>query len=245
MSIDTYIVAALGALIGGLVQGLTGFAFTIVAMSIWVWTLDPFLAAVLAVYGALFGQVLGIFIVRRSFSFDKVLPFIIGGLLGMPIGFKLLPLLQIEYLKLGLGLLLITFCPAVLFSEKLPRVTLGGKWLDGVIGLVGGILGVLAGLSGALPALWCVLRDYEKDMQRAILQYYNLTILSITATLYLAGGVVKPPMVPVLLVTLIILLIPVLLGIQLYKKINERIFRRVILILLTLSGMIMLASVWT
>ena len=32
---------AFGAAIAGLVQGISGFAFAMVAMSIWVWGVDP------------------------------------------------------------------------------------------------------------------------------------------------------------------------------------------------------------
>jgi hypothetical protein len=37
-----------GAAIAGLVQGISGFAFAMVAMSIWVWGVEPQLAAVMA-----------------------------------------------------------------------------------------------------------------------------------------------------------------------------------------------------
>ena len=41
-----------GAVVAGFVQGLSGFAFSMVAISIWVWGLDPRLASVMAVFGA-------------------------------------------------------------------------------------------------------------------------------------------------------------------------------------------------
>ncbi|HSH90472.1 MAG TPA: sulfite exporter TauE/SafE family protein, partial [Ramlibacter sp.] len=44
-----------GALIAGFVQGLSGFGFSLTAMALWAWTLDPRLAAVLAVFGSLTG----------------------------------------------------------------------------------------------------------------------------------------------------------------------------------------------
>lgn len=45
---NTVLSIALGAVVAGFVQGLSGFAFAMVAMSIWPWTLDPQLAVVLA-----------------------------------------------------------------------------------------------------------------------------------------------------------------------------------------------------
>ena len=46
-------IIALGAIVAGFVQGLSGFAFGLVAMSFWAWTVEPQLAAVLVVFGAL------------------------------------------------------------------------------------------------------------------------------------------------------------------------------------------------
>jgi hypothetical protein len=41
-----------------LVQGISGFAFAMVAMSIWVWGVDPALAALTAVFGGVTGQII-------------------------------------------------------------------------------------------------------------------------------------------------------------------------------------------
>lgn len=244
MSVEVYLVAGLGALLGGLVQGLSGFAFTMVAMSVWVWVLDPIVAAVLAVFGAFAGQLVGFVSIRRPALWSIVLPFIAGGLVGMPVGFKLLPYLRVDYLKLGLGSLLLVWCPAMLFTNKLPKVTFGGRLMDGVVGFLGGILGVLAGLSGALPALWCLLRAYEKDIQRAIFQYYNISILGSTMVLYAANRIITVSMLPLLGAVLLILFVPTVIGARMYKVIDERTFRRVVLVLLTLAGATLLISVW-
>ena len=50
------LIVALGAVAAGFVQGLSGFGFGMVAMSFWAWALEPRLAALLAVCGALTGQ---------------------------------------------------------------------------------------------------------------------------------------------------------------------------------------------
>ncbi len=48
-------------------------------MSFWAWVLDPRLAAVLTVFGALMGQILAAFTVRRGFDWRLVGPFVAGG----------------------------------------------------------------------------------------------------------------------------------------------------------------------
>ena len=53
-------ILALGAAVAGLVQGIAGFAFAMVAMSIWVWGVNPQVAAVMAVFGGWAGQVIAV-----------------------------------------------------------------------------------------------------------------------------------------------------------------------------------------
>ncbi|KAB2895823.1 MAG: TSUP family transporter, partial [Burkholderiaceae bacterium] len=100
-------VVALGAVVAGFVQGLSGFAFGLVAMSFWAWALEPRLAAVLVVFGSLTGQIVAAVSVRRGFHWPRLLPFVLGGLAGIPIGVALLPRLDMVWFKAVLGTLLV------------------------------------------------------------------------------------------------------------------------------------------
>lgn len=236
------LIVALGAATAGFVQGLSGFAFGLVAMSFWAWVLDPKLAAVLAVMGAFTGQVVAAFSVRRGVDLRSLAPYCLGGLAGVPLGVLLLPHLDITLFKGGLGALLLIWCPAMLFARNLPKITFGGRIADAVIGLGGGVLGGLGGFTGTVPTLWCTLRGYDRDAQRAIIQNFNLAMLSVTVATYLITGVVTASMMPMLAIVLPSMLIPAFLGTRVYLGISETAFRRVVLLLLTLSGMALLGS---
>nr|WP_315224581.1 sulfite exporter TauE/SafE family protein [uncultured Albidiferax sp.] len=235
-------VVALGAVMAGFVQGLSGFAYGLVAMSFWAWTLEPRLAAALAVFGSLTGQVLAAVTVRRGFDAKALLPFVLGGLLGIPLGVVLLPRLDMDWFRLGLGSLLVVWCPAMLMARHLPRITAGGRWADGVVGMAGGVMGGLGGFTGALPTLWCTLRGLEKDAQRAIVQNFNLSMLLVTMGSYLASGIVTRSMLPMFGVVAVAMLVPTLLGARLYIGISEAAFRKTVLGLLTASGVAMLVA---
>lgn len=237
-----FFVVVIGAVVAGFVQGLSGFAFGLVAMSFWVWVLDPRLAATLVVFGSLVGQILAAVTVRRGFDLTRLWPFVLGGLVGIPLGVALLPRLDVLWFKVALGALLVTWSPAMLVIGRLPGISVGGRLADGVVGLAGGILGGLGGLSGTLPTLWCTLRGYEKDVQRSIIQNFNLSVLLVTMGTYLATGVVTPSMVPLFAVVAAVVLVPALLGARLYAGISEALFRRIVLGLLALSGVVLLAS---
>jgi uncharacterized membrane protein YfcA len=235
-------IIALGASVAGFVQGLSGFAFGLVAMSFWVWTIEPQLAAVLVVFGALTGQIIGIVSVRRGFTLPLLLPFLLGGIAGIPIGVAILPSLNTNLFKVVLGSLLAFWCPIMLFSRQLPAIRFGGKVADGAAGLIGGVMAGLGGLSGPIPTLWTTLRQMEKDVQRSVIQNFNLATLAFTMATYVVTGVVTTKMVPMFAIVAPAMLLPTLIGARLYIGISETTFRRIILGLLTFSGVAMIAS---
>jgi uncharacterized protein len=237
MPVSTYLVVALGAGVAGFVQGLSGFAFGLVSLSVWAWVIDPQLAAVLAVAGAFTGQVVAVLSVRRGFDLRRLAPFVLGGLAGIPLGILLLPRLDADWFNALLGVLLMIWCPAMLFARNLPRITGGGRLADAAVGLGGGLMGGLGGFTGVLPTLWCTLRRYERDVQRSVIQNFNLAMLSVTMTTYVGTGLVTRATLPMLAVVLPAMLVPTLLGTRIYLGISEAAFRRLVLGLLTLSGL--------
>ncbi|MFL9879695.1 sulfite exporter TauE/SafE family protein [Herbaspirillum rhizosphaerae] len=239
---STILIIAVGAMVAGFVQGLSGFAFGLVAMSFWVWTIDPMVAAALVVFGSLLGQVLAVFSVRRGFQLGRLLPFVLGGLVGIPIGVFILPLLNANMFKLFLGVFLAIWCPTMLLIPRMPPVKFGGRAADGVVGVMGGIMGGIGGFSGVIPTLWCNLRRLDKDEQRSVIQNFNLSMQLVTLTMYIFSGIVTRKMLPMFGIVAPAMLIPTLLGTRLYLGISEATFRKIVLSLLTLSGFALLAS---
>ncbi|GKS74570.1 sulfite exporter TauE/SafE family protein [Acidovorax sp. SUPP950] len=237
-----YWVVGIGAVVAGFVQGLSGFAFGMVAMSFWAWTLEPRLAAALAVFGALTGQIVAAVSVRRGFDVRTLAPFVLGGLLGIPLGVALLPRLDMVWFKTLLGALLVLWCPTMLMAKRLPRIRSGGRVADGVVGLAGGVMGGIGGFTGTLPTLWCTLRGYEKDQQRAVIQNFNLSMLLVTMGTYLGTGMVTRDMLPFFAIVAPAMLVPTLLGTRLYIGLSDVAFRQIVLGLLTASGVALLAS---
>lgn len=212
------------------------------AMSIWAWTLEPMLAATLAVFGGFLGQVIAALSVRRGFDGKLLLPFLAGGLAGLPLGVLLLPHLDMTLFKLVLGVLLVTFCPLMLLASRLPPLRRGGRAGDALAGVTGGVMSGLGGFSGVVPTLWCQLRGWPKDSQRAVIQNFNFAMLTVTFGTYVATGMVSRDMLPLFAVAAPAMLVPSLLGARLYVGISEAAFRRIVLGLLTASGVAILVS---
>lgn len=239
---DPVLIVIAGAVAAGFVQGLSGFGFGLVAMSFWAWTLDPMLAAALSVFGSLTGQIVAAITIRRRWDIALLLPFILGGLCGIPLGVFLLPHLDTNWFKAILGTFLVLWCPAMLAAGTMPRIQFGGRLADALAGIAGGIMSGIGGFSGTIPTLWCTLRGLAKDTQRAIIQNFNLAMLSVTFIIYLASGLVTARTLPMMAIVAPAMLIPTILGTRVYVGVSDVTFKRIVLGLLTCSGIALLAS---
>jgi uncharacterized protein len=232
----------LGALAAGFVQGLSGFAFGLVAMTFWVWAVAPQVAGPLVVFGSLVGQLLSLGSFRRSFDARRVWPFVLGGCAGAPIGVWLLHYVDPTEFKMAVGLILVAYCPLMLFIGAVPRITAGGRLADGGAGLIGGVMGGLGGLNGPAPTLWCSLRGWSRDEQRAIFQTFSLCMQALTLAIYAASGLITRETVGLFAIVAPAMVVPTLFGVRLYARFSEAGFRRLILILLSLSGIVLLIA---
>jgi uncharacterized membrane protein YfcA len=187
MSVVLFVLA--GALLAGFVSGLTGFGTGLVALGLWLHVVDPILAAPLVVICSVIAQLLSLITIRPAFNLARLWPFLLGGILGVPIGVLALDHIETGSFRAAVGLFLISYCAFTLLSRRLPVIDVGGRPANGAVGFAGGILGGAAGLSAALLTVWCGLKGWGKTDQRAVYQPFNLTILSWALISYAWSGV--------------------------------------------------------
>ncbi|GAB1576408.1 sulfite exporter TauE/SafE family protein [Bordetella petrii] len=239
---ETWLLLAAGACAAAFVQGLAGFGFGLVAMTFWSWTLAPSLAAPAVVFGSLVGQLLAARSLRHGLDWRRLAPFLLGGLLGVPLGVGLLHYVDPAAFRLGVGLVLLVYCPAMLLASELPRVARGGRPADAGVGWLSGIMSGFGGLPGPVLTLWCVLRGWPRDQQRVVFQTFNLVMHGVTLSSYAVAGLLDARMVPVFAVVGGAVLVPALAGVRLYRRFSDATFRRLVLGLLTLSGVALVVS---
>jgi uncharacterized membrane protein YfcA len=229
------LVVATAALFGGFVSGLTGFAFGLVVLGAWLHVIPPAVAGPMVAICGLCSQAVALPSFRRHFDTQRLWPFLVGGLLGVPIGVWLLGYVEPGWFKRAVGLFLILSATYQLFGRP-AAITRGGRPADGAIGFVGGVMSGLAGLSGAVPTLWAMLRGWPKDSARAVYQPFNMAILGATlGGLYWAGAL-NGTHVHFSLVALPAVVIGCIAGLNAYKWVNAEQFRRIVLLLLLASG---------
>ncbi len=172
------VVVVAGALIAGFVNGLSGTGYALVALGFWLHAMSPATAAPLAAICAVGGHIQSLPRIWHSVRWPGLWPFLLGGVIGVPLGTALLDRVSPQPLKLAVGLLLIAYCAWVAFMRRPPLVRGGGRVADGVVGFVGGVMGGVASLSGPAPMIWAQLRGLPKDELRGVNQPYNMSILA-------------------------------------------------------------------
>jgi uncharacterized membrane protein YfcA len=105
-----------------------------------------------------------------------------------------------------------------------------------------GALGGMSGFSGTIPTLWCTIRGFDKNIQRTIIQNFNLITLAITMIIYVSSGIVTTSMISIFVVIALAMAVPTMIGANLYIGISEPAFRKIVLSLLTVSGITLLLS---
>ena len=242
MTTAAIVAIILGTCLAGFVQGVSGFAFGLVAMSVWAWTIDPQLAGPMVVWGSWVGQILSLGALRGGLLWRRAVPFVIGGAAGVPLGAWVLKYIDIGVFKGCVGVVLMGYCSTMLFASRIPTIRRGGPILDGMVGAVGGVMGGIGGLTGPAPTLWCTLRGWDRTAQRSVFQVFNLSMHSLTLTVYYLNGTLTAAMAPIFALIVPVAVVPTLLGVLVYRRVDERMFRRVVLVLLLGSGITLVVS---
>lgn len=238
---DTLLIVA-GALSGGFVSGLTGFGNGLTALAFWLHVVPPTVAAPLVAICSVIGQVQTLPAIWHAMDMRRVLPFVAGGLAGVPAGAFLLAHVSAQTFKVSIGIFLICYCSVMLATRARYEIAWGGRIADAAIGLGGGVMGGLAGLSGPLPTLWAGLRGWGKDARRAVFQAFNLTILGFAFISQLAAGIVTTELAGHALVAVPGTMCGVWLGRTIYGRLGDQGFDRIVLVVLLVSGIGLIAS---
>jgi hypothetical protein len=222
------------------VAGLAGFAFGLVAAGVWLQVLTPVQTTTLIVVCGLLIQGVSAWSLRHALDIRRLWPFLVGGALGVPVGVELLRWVSPDRFRLAVGVGLVAFSVYSLARPRLGRVTAGGRAADGGIGVLSGLVGGATGLSGILPTVWCSLRGWQKDEQRAVFQPVAVGLHAMTA-LWLGGtGAITAATLWLLLLALPAVLAGTWLGLRLYGRLDDASFRKVVLALLLVSGIALL-----
>lgn len=233
----TAVVAASFA--GGIVAGFAGFAFSAVAGAILLHFFEPSLAIPLMMLCSIAAQLGSMAYLRKSLRWTHSLFFVLGGALGVPVAVSVFHHIDADAFRRGFGIFLACYASYMLWR---PRVVAfrGGRISDTAIGFAGGVVGGLTAMPGALPTVWCDLRGMAKEAQRGMVQPFITAMQVLAVVLFLT----RPQKLPEtlfldLLISLPGLAIGTFIGLKLFGRVDELIFRGTVLTLLLASGLML------
>jgi uncharacterized protein len=239
----TVAIVVAGALVAGFTTGFAGFGTGLVASGFWFHVLPAAMVPPLVALASVAGQIVGVVTVRKAFDWARLMPFLIGGAVGIPLGVAALAAVSPFWLKMSAGAFLVAYSTYHLLARHRREIgTWGGRWADGAVGIGGGFLGGFAGLSAPLPVMWLQLRGGAPDRQRAVYQPFNLIVLTLASAGMALGGQITAPVLWVALFSLPATLAGAWIGARLYGAVSARTFQRLVLLLLLASGGILIAQ---
>ena len=238
-ALDLALIAA-GGFLAALVVGSAGFAFAIVVTSVWIYVLPPAQIVFLAAICATLLHIASIWQFRREIEFGLLWPFVIGSVLGVPLGVLALRTFDAAWFRHVFGACMIAYSGYLLTRPQFPVVRLApvtASIADGAVGWVSGILGGFAMLHGTLPTIWCSLRGWDKRKSRCVYQPYIL-ITGILTMLCVGFGIKidKAQLLLPLAVGLPAMGLGLWAGTRVFSVISEDRFRRLVLWLILASG---------
>ncbi|MEL6961558.1 MAG: sulfite exporter TauE/SafE family protein [Pseudomonadota bacterium] len=241
MSLEAMIFIALGAVFAGFINGLAGFGVSLFALGWWLQVLEPIDAVAVSLAISVVTGIQGVWVVRSAIEIPALARFLIPALIGIPVGLSLLAHLSADILKLLIAFFLLAYGAYFAGQRRLPSLTRPTPMIDSLIGFIGGLLGALAGLSGALPTVWLSLRPWPKAKTRGLLQPYNTIVLGISAILLSVNGVYDTGVLLALVIAVPVALASAQVGIRVFRLINDSQFRRLLILLMLVSGVVLLA----
>ena len=233
LPVTALILFVAGAFAAAFVTGLAGFAFAILAAAAWLHFLPPSQATALIVAYGLIVQGVSVWKLRRAILWPRLLPFLIGGVL-------LLRWASPATLRIGVGAILVLFSLYNLMRPQLGSAARAGRFADGAVGVVNGALGGATGLAGIAAVVWCSTRGWPPPEQRAVFQPSGVAVFAMTAAWLGGANMIGADTLRLFLIGLPALALGTWLGLKLFAKLYDQAFRRVVLVLLLLSGLSLL-----
>jgi uncharacterized protein len=242
--IDLLPMATFGSvLIGSVAAGLAGFAFSAITGSLLFHWLAPIAAVPLLLACSITTQLFSIVALWNTMQWKRCLPILVGGFAGIPVGAFVLQRLNPGNFDEAFGGFLVCYAAYMLWRPNVKiRQDGGGSLAAAAIGFAGGITGGAVAFPGAFPTIWCSLRALPKEIQRGTVQPFILIMQIATLAYFSKLGILNVGTAKTFLWCAPAVLGGTWIGIKLFRRIDDAMFRRVLLTFLLISGVALIIS---
>ncbi|WP_195818905.1 sulfite exporter TauE/SafE family protein [Roseobacter sp. MH60115] len=232
----------IGAIAGGFINGLAGFGTALFALGFFLSVMPALEAVAITLLISVFSGLQGLWIVRHAIANNprRLARFLLPALFGIPLGIASLKQVDVSALKLLIAAFLILYGGFFTLRRTLPKIDRPTPVIDCTVGFFAGILGGAASLSGALPTMWCSMRAWPRYETRAVLQPFNVVVLGLSALLLAWNGAYHAQTLIYASIALPTALVAAQAGILVFRRLEDAVFRRLLIAVCFLSGAVLL-----
>lgn len=236
------IVAFLFIFVAALVQGSLGFGFALIAV--------PFLSLLLSAYSTVFlvlllGSLVNIVHIykhRKSLVIRRLSLLCIFLIIGALLPLIFLSGLNESYLKIFVNIMVVIFSLLIFFNMQLPPYNLKSAQI--IFGMGAGLVNTLTAINGPLLALFMQNLKLNKSEFLGTVSFLFLLTNSISITVILFARHTQLTIgLNWIIGGILLTILGILAGLKINKYLSERLFRRFILVLVFVAGILNLATV--
>jgi uncharacterized membrane protein YfcA len=163
----------------------------------------------------------------------------LGGLAGVPIAVWLLQNTDTKTFREVFGGIVALYAGYMLCRPSLTYLQEMNRSRHALVGFGGGLIGGLTAMPGAIPTIWCDMHGVPKNEQRGLVQPFIAAMQIFALALMVARHDLSSKVLVDLAMSIPALLAGSALGIFAFRSVNEQTFRKVILGILLVSGVLL------
>ena len=232
----TMTLAILIIFLSSIIQGITSFGFSLVAVPLLGMLLPLKVVVPMLVLYSLVLNIIILYHIRSHANLKQIIILVIAGIIGTPFGAHILKVVDENILKVVIGVIVTISAFINLYGIKIKIKNEKLSYIP--VGFVSGLMNGSASLGGPPLVLFLTNQGVEKQRFRANLTSYFLILNIFTIPTYFLGGQITPNVVSYTLYALPALIIGAFLGVRLGNKVDEALFRKLTLGLIIVTGIL-------
>jgi uncharacterized membrane protein YfcA len=234
------VVALFAALLAGIVTGLTGFGLALISTPILLFVYEPRTVVVLTAIFSIFISSAIVWDSWREARRRLALALLIPAVIGVVAGVEVLSVIDPDYVRLGVGVIVIFSALLLIIDIRLPGA--GTRWGVLVAGSASGALSTSTGLAGPPIVLLLASRGLPKHEFRGTSAMYFVPMSVVGLAVLALRGLVESGEILLGLLLIPAAIVGKAVGTALLKRVSERAFRAVTLGLVILTGALGVAT---
>lgn len=228
------LVAIIIVFIAAMVQGIAGFGRALISAPLIALFMPADETVVIMIVLGFVGAVVMVLKTYKNLHLKKMIPMVIAGVLGSIAGVQILSVIPVKELKIVMGAFIII--SAIILATGFRIKIKNERIAFSVAGFIGGLTNGAISFGGPPTVLFLQNQNEEKNAFRANLSFFFLTIGLVGGLNLILNGMLTAN----LAATAGVLAVPTILGTFfgnfLSHKFPEEIFRKIVLVILFIAG---------